>query len=112
MSKNIDDLRTFLFETLEGLKDGSINPAVANAINTVSKTVIDTAKTEIEFLRVSGSISSAFLEPPKKVPQLQEAAASSPPPATLLVEAADQSPTESRRRGGRARANSTKRQAR
>lgn len=59
---NINDLRTTLFDTLQGIKDGSIDLEKARAINEVSKTIIDTAKVEVDYLKVNGGGESAFVE--------------------------------------------------
>lgn len=69
----INDLRDHLFETLEALKDED-NPMDINrarAVADVARQIIDTAKVEVEYLKVTGgtSTSSRFLpddtsEPP------------------------------------------------
>lgn len=59
---NISDLRETLFATLRGIKDGSIDLEKARAINEVSKTIIDTAKVEVDYLKVNGGGESAFVE--------------------------------------------------
>ena len=59
---NINDLRETLFETLKGIKDGSIDLEKARAINEVSKTIIDTAKVEVAYLKVNGGGESPFVE--------------------------------------------------
>lgn len=67
---NINDLRTTLFDTLQGIKDGSIDLDKARAINEVSKTIIDTAKVEVDYLKVNGGGESAFveaIEPPQGI---------------------------------------------
>ena len=57
MAKNkISDLRDHLFETLEALKD-SDNPMDvdrARAISQVASTIIETAKVEVELVKVVG----------------------------------------------------------
>lgn len=59
---NITDLRGTLFETLKGIKDGSIDLDKARAINEVSKTIIDTAKVEVDYLKLNGGGESPFVE--------------------------------------------------
>lgn len=59
---NISDLRDTLFATLQGIKDGSLDLEKARAINEVSKTIIDTAKVEVDYLRVNGGGESPFVE--------------------------------------------------
>lgn len=54
MSHTLNDLRRNLFETLQGIKDGTIELDKARAINEVSKTIIDTAKVEVEYIKTLG----------------------------------------------------------
>lgn len=61
MSKNIEDLREALFATLQGVKDGSIDIEKARAVNELGKTLCDTAKVEVDYLRASGGGESVFL---------------------------------------------------
>jgi hypothetical protein len=61
MSKTISDLRAALFETLEALKSGAMDLDKARAINEIGKTLIDSAKVEVEFLRVTEGDGSEFL---------------------------------------------------
>jgi hypothetical protein len=73
VAKNkIEDLRDHLFETLEALKDKD-NPMDldrAKVIADVSQTIINSAKTEVEFLRVTGHISGSnfFPSPDRPAP--------------------------------------------
>lgn len=68
--KNIDDLRSHLFETLEGLKDKA-NPMDierAKAVATVAGVIVDSAKVEVEHLKLTGAIGSGFVPAaPKKL---------------------------------------------
>ena len=59
---NITDLRSALFETLNGIKSGAIDLDKARAINEVSKTIIDTAKVEVDYLKVNNGGVSPFIE--------------------------------------------------
>lgn len=67
---NINDLRDTLFETLNGIKSGAIDLEKARAINEVSKTIIDTAKVEVDYLKVNNGGESPFIEasPPQQLP--------------------------------------------
>lgn len=58
---NINDLRSTLFDTLKGIKDGSVDLEKARAINEVSKTIIDTAKVEVDYLKINGGGESPFV---------------------------------------------------
>ena len=62
MSKKLDDLRDVLFQTLQGIKDGSIDLDKARAINEVGKTLIDSAKVEVDYLRTTGGGESSFID--------------------------------------------------
>ena len=62
MSKSLTDLRTALFETLDALKAGMIDIDRAKMINEVGKTLVETAKVEVDFLRVTNGVESAFIE--------------------------------------------------
>lgn len=59
---NINDLRETLFATLNGIKDGTIELDKARAINEVSKTIIDTAKVEVDYLKVNNGGESSFID--------------------------------------------------
>lgn len=61
----IEDLRNHLFETLEALRDEE-NPmdlARARAIANVARVVVDTAKVEVAFLKVTGAGKSTDFLP-------------------------------------------------
>ncbi len=59
MKNRMSDLRNHLFETLEQLKDKDtpLDLARAQAISEVAQTIINTAKVEIEFMKVIDSNS-------------------------------------------------------
>ncbi len=62
--KNIDDVRTHLFNALDGLADRE-NPLPierAKAIAEVAQTIINSAKVEVDYLRVTDGADSGFLE--------------------------------------------------
>lgn len=61
MSKNINDLRDALFATLAAVRDGSIDLDKARAVNELGKTIIDTARVEVEYLRATDGGESPFL---------------------------------------------------
>jgi hypothetical protein len=67
MSKTVSDLREHLFATLAGLREGTMTVETARAISEVSQTIINSAKVEVEYARVTESASSTFLagEPPE-----------------------------------------------
>jgi hypothetical protein len=54
-TRNIDDLRRRLFDAMDGLKDGSLGVDRARAISDMAQVIVNTAKVEVEFLRVTES---------------------------------------------------------
>ena len=56
MKNKIEDLRNHLFETIERLKDDEspMDLDRAKTISEVSQTIINSAKVEVEFLKVTG----------------------------------------------------------
>lgn len=74
MSNDINDLRSTLFETLNAVKDGTLDLDRAKLINETAQTIINTAKAEVDYMRVSGAnITTDF------IPQ-QAARPTLPPP--------------------------------
>lgn len=63
MSKTLNDLRAALFETLQAVKDNTMDLDRARSINEVGRTLIETAKVEVDYLRVTGGSESGFIEP-------------------------------------------------
>jgi hypothetical protein len=69
----MSDLRNHLFETLESLKDEEkpMDIERAKAISNVAQKLIDTAKVEVAFLKVTGADGSPeFFDAPPMRPQL------------------------------------------
>lgn len=68
----IEDLRNHLFETLEALKDPEKPMDIdrARAIADVAKEIIQSAKVEVDYLRVSGQVmGSGFIPADRQLPQ-------------------------------------------
>lgn len=61
MSKNIEDLRAALFETLEHVKAGTMDIDRARAVNELGKTLIESARVEVDFMKTTGESESKFL---------------------------------------------------
>lgn len=61
---NIEKLREHLFATLDGLrnKDAPMDIERARAVSEVAKTIIDSAKVEVEYLKSNGGGESKFLD--------------------------------------------------
>lgn len=62
MTKSINDLRDLLFATLEGVKSGTLDLDKARAINEIGKTITETAKVEVDYLRATGGGESSFID--------------------------------------------------
>lgn len=61
-TNNITALREHLFAALAGLRDKTLDLERAKAISEVAQTIINSAKVEVEYLRIAGAGESAFLE--------------------------------------------------
>lgn len=72
-AKSLTDLREALFATLDGVRNGTLDLDKARTINELGKTLIDSAKVEVDYLRVTNGDASEFL---------QVEAAPAPPPST------------------------------
>jgi len=60
-TNNIETLRQHLFATLEGVKKGDVCLERARAVNELAKTIVDTARVEVDFIRATDGTESAFL---------------------------------------------------
>jgi hypothetical protein len=74
---DIQELRSILFETLRGVKDGNVSIERGKAVGELTQTIINTAKVEVEFIRatkgkVKGSGFIAELDTPPR-PELPDA---------------------------------------
>ena len=54
-TNDITTLRNHLFDTIEGIKNKSITIEQAKAISGVGQTVINSAKIEIEYMKLTGA---------------------------------------------------------
>lgn len=71
MKQDITLLREQLFATLAAVKDGSIDIDRARAVNDIGKTLVETARVEVDYLRATGGAESEFLNAavdPDKLP--------------------------------------------
>lgn len=63
MTKSISDLYDSLFETLEAVKNGSMDIDRAKMVTEVGQTIINTAKVEVLYVReTGGAVTSSFIE--------------------------------------------------
>lgn len=51
---SIKGLREIMFDTLRGVKDGTIDLDKAKTINETAQTIINTAKVEVDFIKATG----------------------------------------------------------
>lgn len=58
----IQDLRRRLFETIDGVKDGSIDIERARMIGDISQVIVNTARVEVEYLKATGGGESTFID--------------------------------------------------
>lgn len=65
---SISDLRKHLFETIEALKDKGMPIDRARAIAEVAQTVINSAKVEVDFMRMRGEKSGGTGFVPEELP--------------------------------------------
>ena len=66
MSQDIQTLRAELFATLRAVKDGTMDLDRARSFNEISKTIVDTAKVEVDYIRATqGEFRSDFIQPAK-----------------------------------------------
>lgn len=62
MSQDITSLREHLFSAIEGVKSGALDLDKARAINEIGKTIVDTAKVEVDYLKAMGGGESQFID--------------------------------------------------
>ena len=60
-TNNIETLRQHLFATLESVKKGDLDLERARAVNELAKTIVDTARVEVDFIRATDGTESSFL---------------------------------------------------
>lgn len=67
--KNIEDLRELLFETIAGVKNGTLDIDRAKVIGDLSQVMVNSARAEVEFAKVTGLKGSGFLQQAEQLPQ-------------------------------------------
>lgn len=63
MSKNINDLREKMFDTLDLLKSGKITVEQAKAASDIGQVIINSAKVEVDYIKANGGGEAIFLDP-------------------------------------------------
>jgi hypothetical protein len=64
-TQTIEDLRARLFATIDGVKAGTVPLDVARVVNDLSQTIVNTAKVEVDYLRLVDDVDkpeSTFLQ--------------------------------------------------
>lgn len=62
-TNNLDTLRAALFETLQAVKAGTLDLDKARAVNELGRTLIESAKVEVDYLKTTGEGGSSFISP-------------------------------------------------
>ena len=85
MANDITELRTRLFETIAALKDKDKPMDIdrAKAISDVAQVIINSAKVEVEYMRVAGGKGSGFITE-ASVNQTLPSDTTSPRPGVLV----------------------------
>lgn len=73
MSNDINALRSTLFDTLREVKAGTMDLDRAKAINDTAQVIINTAKAEVDYMRVTGANSGTeFIPVAQRKPSLTQ----------------------------------------
>ena len=70
MKKNINDLRTILFDTMDDLRSGKIDVERAKQIGSIGQVIVNSAIVEVKHIRESGGIGSGFIESAPSTPAM------------------------------------------
>jgi hypothetical protein len=62
MANDIDQLRAKLFETMQGIKDGTVDVEKAKLISEIGQVIVNTAKVEIDYIRTTNRTQSQFFD--------------------------------------------------
>lgn len=68
MQKNINDLREKLFTTIDMVAKKEIDIKDANMIALLAQTIINSAKAEIDYMKLSGDEKTSFFEKSNMLP--------------------------------------------
>lgn len=59
--RNIGELRDHLFDTIEKLKSGTVDVRTAQAVAQLGDVIVQSAKVEVDYLKMSGEMHSGFI---------------------------------------------------
>lgn len=60
-NRTIQDLRELLFDTIQGVKNGTVDTDKAKVIGDLSQVMVNTAKVEVDFIKATDGADSGFL---------------------------------------------------
>jgi hypothetical protein len=60
-TKTIDDLYASLFDTIDRVKAGTMEPDKARVISDLSQVIVNTAKVQVDYRRVADQAQARFL---------------------------------------------------
>ena len=78
MSTHIDDLRRRLFDAIDGVVAGTISVEQARQVSDLSQVIVNSAKIEVDYLRVTDGSKSAFIDPDQGRPARRPALSKDP----------------------------------
>lgn len=61
-SNSIAALRAHLFDAIKSVKAGTLDLDKARVVNDIGRTLVDSAKVEVDYLRTTGGQQSPFIE--------------------------------------------------
>lgn len=66
VKQDISELRAQLFAAITGVRNGTLDVDRARAVNDIGKTLVDTARVELDYLKITDGSESAFIAPAQK----------------------------------------------
>jgi len=69
-NNDISALRDALFDALRAVQAGTMTPEQAKGVNDIAQTLINSAKVEVEFLKVTGGDGTGFIALEPNLPGL------------------------------------------
>ena len=61
-SNSITALRAHLFDAIKSVKAGTLDLDKARVVNDIGRTLVDSAKVEVDYLRTTGGQQSPFID--------------------------------------------------
>lgn len=60
--QNIEALRAALFDAMRSVRSGALDLDKARAINELGKTLVDTARVEVDYIKATDGVQSQFMK--------------------------------------------------